>query len=319
MTQLWITHRPDKLSDMVGLEELKLDVPNWVIYEQNKHNLRCGGVIFFGSSGTGKSSGARAIGMDLLGDSFSQNFHPFNASDDRGIQFIRNRLKPLAEQRAVGHDFKIIFLDEADGLTNDAQDALREIIESTGTHVLWILACNRIGRIIPALRSRLPAYNFTPLNGDDAEGFILRIIEQEDLPQEWLDSVPQLVKKYKGDMRACLKLLQTLNPKDADALSRSVEKDTDGIRSLYSAIAGGGELIELSSDLVIQQGYSRDDIIDGMHDAIIHHYNEGDVGQAVALKHLMILGQWAARSSDWLSSDVLFLQSMVGDYRQRGF
>ena len=141
----------------------------------------------------------------------------------------------------------------------------------------------------------------------------MRIIEQEDLPQEWLDFVPQLVKKYKGDMRACLKLLQTLNPKDADALSRSVEKDTDGIRSLYSAMAGNAELIDWTSHLVTHYGYSRDDIIDGMHDAIIHHYNEGDVGQAVALKHLMILGQWAARSSDWLSSDVLFLQSMVGD------
>ena len=74
-----------------------------------------------------------------------------------------------------------------------------------------------------------------------------------------------------------------------------MEKDTDGIRSLYSAMAGNAELIDWTSHLVTHYGYSRDDIIDGMHDAIIHHYNEGDVGQAVALKHLMILGQWAAK------------------------
>ena len=150
MSQLWIKHRPDTLNHMVGLDSLKKDVPGWISYENNKFVLRCGGVIFNGKPGTGKTSASRAIAMDALGASFEANYHVFNASDDRGIQFIRERLKGLAQQKATNSQFKIINLDEADGLTRDAQDALRQIIEETCTHTLWILTCNRISKIIPA-------------------------------------------------------------------------------------------------------------------------------------------------------------------------
>jgi DNA polymerase III delta prime subunit len=318
MSQLWITHRPDQLQHMVGLEQLKADVPNWVLYEQNKHKLRCGGVIFAGRPGTGKTSGGRAIAKDLLGGAFANNFHVFNASDERGIGFVRDRLKSLAEQRAVGHDFKVILLDEADGLTKDAQDAMRQLIEETGTHVLWILTCNHIGRIIPALRSRLPTYMFNPLSVDDAEGFLGRVIEDEGFPQEWQDSIPSLVSKYKGDMRACLKAMQTIDPTDEHSLQKLVEKDFEPIQSYYKGIIGGAMLIDSAQTLTNELGLTRDEIIEGMHEAILSAYKEDVLGQAVALKHLMILGQWAARSHDWTASDLLFLHAMTGDYKQRG-
>ena len=106
MSQLWIKHRPDTLSYMVGLENLKKDVPGWIVYEKNNFVLRCGGVIFAGKPGTGKTSAARAIGKDALGSAFEANYHVFNASDDRGIQFIRDRLKGLAQQKAINSSFK---------------------------------------------------------------------------------------------------------------------------------------------------------------------------------------------------------------------
>lgn len=320
MTQLWKTHRPDTLQGMVGLEQLKADVPTWVVHAQNKYSLRCGGVIFFGKPGTGKTSGGRAIAMDLLGDAFANNFHVFNASDDRGIGFVRDRLKSLAEQKAVGHDFKVILLDEADGLTKDAQDAMRQLIEETGTHVLWILTCNRIGRIIPALRSRLPAYSFNPLEIGDAEGFLGRVIGEENFPDAWLTALPSLITKYKGDMRACLKAMQTIDPSDEDALINLTLTDFEPAQTYYKGILAGphSDLIDSAESLVNTHGMSRDEIIEGMHQAILSAYKDDMVDTAMAMKHLMILGQWAARSPDWTASDLLFLHAMTGDYKQRG-
>ncbi len=218
---------------------------------------------FSGNPGTGKTSGGRAIAKDLLGDAFANNFHVFNASDDRGIGFVRDRLKSLAEQKAVGHDFKVILLDEADGLTKDAQDAMRQLIEETGTHVLWILTCNRIGRIIPALRSRLPAYSFNPLEIGDAEGFLGRVIDEENFPDAWVAALPSLITKYKGDMRACLKAMQTIDPTDEDALINLTLTDFEPAQSYYKGILADTDLIGGAESLVNTHGMSRDEIIEG--------------------------------------------------------
>jgi len=234
-------------------------------------------VIFNGKAGTGKTSAARAIAKDMLGSAFESNFHVFNASDDRGIGFVRDRLKPLAEQKAVGATFKVINLDEADGLTTDAQESMRQIIEITGRHTLWILTCNRVSRIIPALRSRLPTYNFGGLEGEEAESFLENI-----------------------------------------ALASAVVQDYSAVISLYDSIVQHEWEDALTNiDSIDRQGLMRDDVIDTLHDLCMSKYNGGDIGIQVALLHLLILGQWAAKSSDWVSGDVLFLRSMVGDYNKR--
>jgi replication factor C small subunit len=314
MTQLWLKYRPDTMADMVGLDGLKKDAQSWAV----AGSLRCGGVIFNGKAGTGKTSATRAIAKDLLGSAFDANFHVFNASDDRGIGFVRDRLKPLAEQKAVGASFKVINLDEADGLTTDAQESMRQIIEITSKHTLWILTCNRVSRIIPALRSRLPTYNFGGLEGEEAESFLDNIIKNEGFPQNWMFSVDRLIAKTEGDLRACLKTMQICDPKDPDALAKAVQRDLSAVESLYeSIIHHEWEDAMTHIDSIDQQGLLRDDVIDALHDLCMDKYKSGDIGIQIALLHLLILGQWAAKSSDWVSGDILFLRSMVGDYNKR--
>lgn len=314
MTQLWLKYRPDTMADMVGLDGLKKDAQSWAV----AGSLRCGGVIFNGKAGTGKTSATRAIAKDLLGSAFDANFHVFNASDDRGIGFVRDRLKPLAEQKAVGASFKVINLDEADGLTTDAQESMRQIIEITSKHTLWVLTCNRVSRIIPALRSRLPTYNFGGLEGEDAHSFIYNIIQNESFPTKWVDSIDALIANTEGDLRACLKTMQVCDPKDPDALANAVQRDLSAVESLYeSIIHHEWEDAMVHIDSIDQQGLLRDDVIDALHDLCMENYKSGEIGIQIALLHLLILGQWAAKSSDWVSGDILFLRSMVGDYNKR--
>tara|TARA_R110002110_G_scaffold61609_11_gene172675 strand:- start:760 stop:1662 length:903 start_codon:yes stop_codon:yes gene_type:complete len=300
---------------MVGLNNLKNDATSWAV----AGNLRCGGVIFYGPSGTGKSSGARAIAKDMLGTRFDANYHEFNGSDDRGIAFVRERLKPLAEQKATASNYKVILLDEADGLTRDSQDALRQIIERTSTHTMWILACNHIGKISPALRSRLPAYNFPALTVDEADSFLSVVIHEEGFPTKWLDSVPHLILKHRGDLRACLKTLQVCNPEDEFGLEQLMHDDLMAIDDLYGAInnkdwADTLRLVELVDKL----GVSREEIIDALHRGILDAYKDEHSDALHTLSHLCVLGQWAARSAGWTAGNFLFLHSIVGDFQKRG-
>lgn len=312
MTQLWLKYRPDTMQNMVGLEAVKKDSASWVVGGK----LRCGGVIFYGGPGTGKTSAARAFAMDALGPSFDANFHVFNASDDRGIAFVRDRLKPLAEQKATGHGFKVINLDEADGLTVDAQEAMRQIIETTSTHVLWILTCNRVGRIIPALRSRLPSYQFGGLDGDEAESFLEHVMLSEAFPSQWVEQIPLLIKHTNGDMRACLKTLQVCDPKDESSLIAMLHANRGEVQNIH------GLVCERQWDVALERiehvgPMGRDDFISAFHDSIMERVKGGFLPAHVALLQLLILGQWAARSSDWVAGDFLFLRAMLGDYMKR--
>ena len=313
--QLWLKYRPDTLQHMVGLDNLKRDASGWFV----AGTLRISGIVMYGPSGTGKSSGARALARDALGDRFTENYHEFNGSDDRGIQFVRERLKPLAEQKAVGSKFKIIFVDEADGFTRDTQDALRSIIEKTGTHTMWILACNSIGKIRPALRSRLPAYSFPALTVDEADAFLSVVIHEEGFPSEWIASVPNLIRKHRGDLRACLKTLQLCDPTDDLALDEVMHDDLMAIDDLYSAVLKNqwNDTMGLAAK-VERLGVSREEMIDAFHRAITDAYENHESDATHTLTHLCVLGLWAARSPDWTAGNLLFLHALIGDYRKRG-
>ena len=140
-------YRPSKLEDIKNQDDIK----NIFIDMVKNRNLPH--MIFYGGAGTGKTSTAIAICKQLYKDNYNENVLELNASDERGIRVVREKIKTFS-QKAVDNDFKIIILDEADAMTSDSQFALRRIIEKYSINTRFFLICNYINKIIPPLLSR---------------------------------------------------------------------------------------------------------------------------------------------------------------------
>ena len=148
---LWTEkYRPSKLSDIAGQEHFVLDAEQWVL-ENNMPN-----VLAYGMQGTGKTGAAIALAKSMLRDTFKDNFFEVNASDDRRLETVRTTIKQVAQSGTSLGDasFRIMLLDEMDGMTSDAQNALKRIMERYANNIRFIITCNDKSRIIFPLQSR---------------------------------------------------------------------------------------------------------------------------------------------------------------------
>jgi DNA polymerase III gamma/tau subunit len=149
MIDVWTEkHRPDTLSEVVGQENIVDRLEAFVENDEVPH------MLFAGPAGTGKTTSAIALAKDLYGDEWKQNFMETNASDERGIDVVREKIKNFARTKSIGADYKIIFLDEADALTSDAQQALRRTMEQFSDNCRFILSCNYSSKIIDPIQSK---------------------------------------------------------------------------------------------------------------------------------------------------------------------
>ncbi len=138
-----------------------------------------------------KTTCATAIARELYGDDWREHFLELNASDERGIDVVRDRIKNFARTSFGGVDYRIIFLDEADSLTSDAQSALRRTMEQFSDNTRFILSCNYSSKIIDPIQSRCAVFRFSPL-GDDAVAEEIRTIAAEEdieLTEDGLDAL----------------------------------------------------------------------------------------------------------------------------------
>ena len=160
--EIWIEkYRPQSLDTVVGHDAITERLRRYVAEEDLPH------LLFAGPAGTGKTSTSTAIAREIYGEDWRENFLELNASDERGIDVVRDRIKSFARAAFGGADHRIIFLDEADALTDDAQSALRRTMEQFSDNTRFILSCNYSSQIIDPIQSRCAVFRFSPL-GDDA-------------------------------------------------------------------------------------------------------------------------------------------------------
>jgi len=196
-------YRPQVLDDMVNQTEIVSRLKSFV-KEKSLPNL-----LFVGPAGIGKTTSILAMARDLYGPSYKNYILELNASDERGIDVIRDKVKNFARTAAIASDvpFKILIMDEADSLTKAAQHALRRTMEIYTRTCQFCLIGNYSENIIDPIQSRCSTFRFSPLSEDDTKEWISTIASKEDV-QLLEGGLEAIYEASKGDLRKSINLLQ---------------------------------------------------------------------------------------------------------------
>ncbi|PLW79707.1 replication factor C small subunit [Candidatus Woesearchaeota archaeon] len=222
-SEIWTEkYRPSKFSEVKGQKEIVKRLKAFVDQKNMPH------VLFAGPPGVGKTTLSLVVVKELFGDSYKDNFLELNASDERGIDVVRVKVKDFARTRALGNvPFKIIYLDECDALTKEAQQALRRTMENYTKTCRFILSCNYSSKIIDPIQSRCAVFRFKPLEKDDVEEIITKISGEEGLTIT-PGAKEALLKVSEGDCRKVENILQS-----SSALQKNIDENL--IYSIASA------------------------------------------------------------------------------------
>lgn len=195
-------YRPKDFVDVLGQERIVPRIKSLVEKGSMPH------LLFSGPAGVGKTSLALVIARRLYGEDWSSNFLEMNASDERGIDIVRNKIKDFARTRAIAEvPFKIIYLDECDSLTKEAQQALRRTMENYSRTCRFILSCNYSSKIIDPIQSRCAIFRFRPLDKKDLIEILKMIAKNEKLKIR--DNALEIIYEISGgDARKAENILQ---------------------------------------------------------------------------------------------------------------
>jgi len=301
MIDIWTEkYRPETLDEVIGQEKIIERLQAFVEEDSIPH------MLFAGPAGTGKTTSAVSLAKDLYGDEWNQNFMETNASDERGIDVVREKIKDFARTKPVNADYKIIFLDEADSLTSDAQQALRRTMEQFSDNCRFIMSCNYSSKIIDPIQSRCAVFRFNRLEEDDVMDHIQSLGEKEGFTISE-EAVEAVMRVSGGDMRRVTNILQTAAIQNDEVEEEDIYGVAASLRPaeikevLEKAFEGDFmDARELLTDLMVDRGLDGTDIIDSIHREIL----DLDLNDHQKLEVVEQLGEYEFRISEGGSSDI---------------
>jgi replication factor C small subunit len=229
--------RPKVLDEVVGQEKI---VKRLKAYVENKH---CPHMIFMGKPGIGKTTCAKAFIYELYGESYRINLLELNASDEGGINTIRTKVKNFSKTIAVEAPFKIVFLDEADHLTEAAQATLRRMMEDYSKTTRFILSCNYPYKIIEPIKDRCAIYRFKLLSEHELFVATKKVLNKNKIDFEG-DGLNLIIKQSRGSMRKALNIIESISigkPLTTDYITSMIDEvmSKDDIIWLIEAASNG--------------------------------------------------------------------------------
>ena len=193
----WVEkYRPNALEELISHEDIVRTIRKFISQDKLPH------LLFYGPPGTGKTSTILACAKEIYSPKqFNSMVLELNASDDRGIGVVRGQILSFASTRTIFNSgYKLVILDEADAMTNDAQNALRRIIEKFTDNVRFCMICNYLSKIIPALQSRCTRFRFGPLQDNQILPRLEHVADSEKV-EVTEDGKRALIDLSGGDMR----------------------------------------------------------------------------------------------------------------------
>ena len=268
--EMWTEkYRPKKLDEMVDQKEI---VERLRSFAKSRNVPHC---IFAGPPGTGKTTAALCLARDLYGETYREHLMELNASDERGIDVVRETVKTFARVKSIGEiPFKILILDEADNMTSDAQQALRRTMERFTTTCRFILCANYSGKIIEPIQSRCAPFRFTHLPREEHDCHMKEIATEEKvkLSAEGLDAIFEVCG---GDLRRAINTLQSAasigKPIDAKVVYSVTGKASPADVQKMLKVAIDGDFAEARKqlrDMIQKYGVAGSDIIRQIHTEI---------------------------------------------------
>ncbi|CBI18984.3 hypothetical protein PVL29_023241 [Vitis rotundifolia] len=279
-SQPWVEkYRPKQVKDVAHQDEVVRVLTNTL------ETTNCPHMLFYGPPGTGKTTTALAIAHQLFGpELYKSRVLELNASDDRGINVVRTKIKDFAAvavgsgHRQGGYPcppYKIIILDEADSMTEDAQNALRRTMETYSKVTRFFFICNYISRIIEPLASRCAKFRFKPLSEEIMSSRILHICKEEELNLD-SEALSTLSSISQGDLRRAITYLQgaarlfgsIISSKDLISVSGVVPQHV--VQALFAACKSGDfDSANKEVNNVIAEGYPVSQMLYQLFDVVV--------------------------------------------------
>lgn len=309
--QVWAEkYRPRTLKDMINQKHV---VERLKAFVKNGNVPHC---LLAGPPGTGKTASTLALAHDLYGEHWKQNSLEMNASDERGIDVVRGKIKDFARTKPIRNvSFKLVILDEADALTRDAQQALRRTMENFANTTRFFLICNYSSKIIEPIQSRCTIFRLKPLIENDMEKFIQRITDGEKL-KITNDAIKAVMHLSEGDLRKISNLLQA-----AAALKEKITADIvydvasqakpEDVKEMLNVVIKGdfNDARKKLHNMLLVQGLAGTDIIKEIHKQI---YNL-DISEEKKVKLVELVGEYDFRLSEG-SSELIQLEALLAQF-----